>query len=135
MARLKTHIETTLLPREMPLVLGGDYNIIPHEDDCYAPEKWSNDALFHPKSRAAFWAILHLGLTEAWRTLHLGAVGQYSYWDYVKGRWQKDEGVRIDHFLLSPQAADMLQACEIDKPPRGKEKPSDHTPVVLTLNL
>jgi exodeoxyribonuclease-3 len=76
--------------------------------------------------------MLNLGLTEAWRSLHNEV--SYSYWDYQAGRWQKDEGVRIDHWLLSPQAADRLVGCEIDKGPRGKEKASDHTPVVLELS-
>ena len=72
--------------------------------------------------------ILNMGITEACRTLHK-EIGAYSYWDYQRGRWQRDEGVRIDHLLLSPQAADRLVACEIDRGPRGKEKSSDHTPV------
>jgi exodeoxyribonuclease-3 len=71
---------------------------------------------------------LNLGLTEAWRALHQ-EIGAYSFWDYQAGRWQRDEGVRIDHFLLSPQAADLLSQCEIDRTPRGKQKASDHTPV------
>ena len=117
-----------LLPTEIPFVLGGDYNICPTDDDCYDPVGWADDALCRPESRARFRALLNLGLTEAWRTLHK-EVGAYSYWDYQSGRWQRDEGVRIDHFLLSPQAADRLRACEIDRRPRGKEKASDHTPV------
>ena len=129
MDRLVAHVRDTLLPTEQPIVLGGDYNIVPGDDDVYDPSKWSNDALCRPESRARFRALLNLGLTESWRALHPNAAHQYSYWDYVQGRWQKDEGVRIDHLLLSPQAADRLTACEIDKTPRGKEKPSDHTPV------
>lgn len=129
MARLHDHIRDTLLPSEAPVILGGDYNICPEDRDMFDPVGWKDDALCRPESRAQFRAILNLGLTEAWRALHPDAALQYSYWDYVKGRWQKDEGVRIDHFLLSPQAADRLKACEIDKSPRGREKPSDHTPV------
>ncbi len=129
MDRLVAHIRDTLLPTEQPLVLGGDYNLVPGDDDVYDPAKWADDALCKPESRARFRAMLNLGLTEAWKALHPNAAHQYSYWDYVQGRWQKDEGVRIDHLLLSPQAADRLAACEIDKTPRGKEKPSDHTPV------
>ena len=75
--------------------------------------------------------MINLGLTEAWRALH-SEIG-YSYWDYQRGRWNRDEGLRIDHFLLSPQAADRLVACEIDKTPRGKEKASDHTPVWVEI--
>lgn len=133
MARLAAHIRDTVLPSEMPAVLGGDYNIAPGDEDVYDPVKWADDALCRPESRAAFRTLLNLGMTEAWRALHPAAAHQYSYWDYVQGRWQKDEGLRIDHLLLSPQAADRLEACEIDKAPRAKEKPSDHTPVWCRL--
>jgi len=128
MDRLVEYVREALLPAELPFILGGDYNICPSDDDCYDPVGWAEDAICRPESRARFKALLNLGLTEAWRTLHK-EVGAYSYWDYQGGRWQRDEGVRIDHFLLSPQAADRLNACEIDRTPRGKEKPSDHTPV------
>ena len=128
MDRLVAHVGNTLLPQEMPFVLGGDYNICPTDDDVYDPIGFADDALCRPESRARFRSLINLGLTEAWRSLHR-EVGAYSYWDYQAGRWQRDEGVRIDHFLLSPQAADRLNACEIDSKPRGKEKASDHTPV------
>jgi exodeoxyribonuclease-3 len=131
MARLTAHIRDTLLPTEMPIVLGGDYNCCPTDRDLYDPEGFANDALCRPETRAAFRTMLHLGLTEAWRALH-SEIG-YSYWDYQRGRWNRDEGLRIDHLLLSPQAADRLAACEIDKAPRGKEKASDHTPVWVEL--
>lgn len=134
MERLYTHIQENLLPTEMPLALGGDYNICPDDRDVYDPDRWANDALCKPESRQRFQALLNLGLTEAWRNLHPNTAQEYSYWDYVKGRHQKDEGLRIDHFLLSPQAADRLVSCEIDKVPRAKEKASDHTPVILTLS-
>jgi exodeoxyribonuclease-3 len=128
MDRLVTHVRDSLMPLEMPLVLGGDYNICPSDDDVYDPAGWADDALCRPESRARFRSLLNLGLTEAWRALHK-EVGAYSFWDYQAGRWQRDEGVRIDHFLLSPQAADLLSRCEIDRTPRGKQKASDHTPV------
>lgn len=133
MDRLITHVRTALLPKEMPFVLGGDYNVCPSDEDVYDPIGWADDALCRPESRNRFRQLLNLGLTEAYRALHPGEAHRYSYWDYVKGRWQKDEGVRIDHLLLSPQAADILKACDIDKTPRGKEKPSDHTPVWCDL--
>lgn len=133
MDRLAAHIRDTLLPTEQAVVLGGDYNICPDDRDVYDPDRWADDALCRPESREKFRSLLNLGLTEAWRSLNPHAVGRYSYWDYVKGRWQKDEGLRIDHFLLSPQAADRLVACDIDKSPRGKEKASDHTPVVVEI--
>lgn len=136
MDRLRAHVAETLLPSEQAVALGGDFNVCPTDADVYDPEGFADDALCRPESRAKFRALLHLGLTEAWRALHPNAM-QYSYWDYGGGAWQKDNGLRIDHFLLSPQAADRLESCEIDKETRGKdhpkEKPSDHTPVVLEL--
>ena len=132
MERLRTHIRRTLLPTELPLVLGGDYNCCPTDKDVYDPEGWADDALCRPETRAQFRALINLGLTEAWRALHNEIA--YSFWDYQGGAWQRDQGLRIDHFLLSPQAADRLVACEIDRKPRGKEKASDHTPVWVELS-
>jgi len=132
MARLKRHAQA-LLAQGVPFVLGGDFNICPTDDDVYDPPNWRDDALCRPDSRAAWRAIVNLGLTEAFRALHPGEKGRYSFWDYQAGAWQRDEGLRIDHFLLSPQAADQLRACDIDKGPRGKEKASDHTPVWIEL--
>ena len=117
-----------LLSLEEPVVLGGDYNVIPEDGDVWDPERWRDDALFRMEVRRKFREILNLGYTEAYRALH-SELGRYSFWDYQGGAWQKDHGIRIDHLLLSPQAADMLTYCEIDKKPRGKAKPSDHTPV------
>ena len=127
MDRLIAHVRDALLPVEQPFVLGGDYNVIPTDIDVYDPKAWIDDALFRPEVRAKFRALLHLGLTEAWRALH--SEHAYTFWDYQSGRWARDEGLRIDHLLLSPQAADRLDACEIDKATRGREKASDHTPV------
>lgn len=127
MDRLTVHVRDTLLPSEQPFVLGGDYNVIPTDLDVYDPKAWADDALFRPEVRARFRALVHLGLTEAWRALH--AESGYTFWDYQGGRWSRDEGLRIDHILLSPRAADRLEACEIDKAPRAKDKASDHTPV------
>ncbi len=131
MERLGEHARG-LLQTEQAIVLGGDYNICPTDDDVYDPEGFADDALCRPESRTRFRAILNLGYTEAWRATHT-QVHQYSYWDYQAGRWQKDDGLRIDHLLLSPQAADRLHACEIDRKPRGKQKASDHTPVWVEL--
>lgn len=130
--RLKKHA-ASLLENEMPVVLGGDYNVIPEAIDVYAPERWINDALFHPKSRNAFREVLQLGYTEAFRALHPTQAQAYTFWDYQAGAWHQDNGLRIDHFLLSPEATDYLVSCTIDRVPRGKEKASDHTPVVLEL--
>ena len=123
----------TLLAHEEAVVLGGDYNIIPTDGDVYDPNGWRDDALCHPNARARFRAILNSGYTEAFRALHV-ETGLYSFWDYQKGRWQRDEGLRIDHLLLSPEAADRLEACDIDRNPRGLPKASDHTPVWCVLN-
>lgn len=128
MARLKIHA-AALLETEQPVVLAGDYNICPTDDDVYDPVGWRDDALCRPESRAAYRGLVNLGLTEAFRALHPDEVHRYSFWDYQAGRWPRDEGLRIDHFLLSPQAADRLVACDIDKTPRGAERASDHTPV------
>ena len=133
MERLYDHART-LLAYEEPLVLGGDYNIAPTDADVFDPAAWAGDALCRPDSRSKFRAIVNLGLTEAYRARHPNTAGAYSFWDYQRGRWQRDEGLRIDHLLLSPQAADRLGDCDIDRKPRGhSEKPSDHTPVWCEL--
>jgi len=127
MDRLRDHV-AALLETEDAFVLGGDYNVVPTDDDVYDALAFADDALCRPESRSRFRAITHLGLTDAYRTFNTEP-HRYSYWDYKAGAWQKDNGVLIDHLLLSPQAADRLEASGIDKTPRGKEKPSDHTPV------
>ena len=132
MERLRVHA-AGLLAAGGPLVLGGDFNIIPEPGDVYAPAEWTEDALFRLESRRAFRALLHLGFTDAFRALHPDAERAWTFWDYQAGRWPRDQGLRIDHFLLSPPAADRLAACTIDRAPRGQEKASDHTPVVLEL--
>ena len=121
-----------LLEQEEAFVLGGDYNVCVTDDDVYNPAGWADDALCRPESRNRFRALNNLGLTNAFRALH-PEPGQYSYWDYTGGAWQKGFGLLIDHLLLSPQAADRLNQAGIDKTPRGKEKPSDHTPVWCQL--
>lgn len=131
MARLHSHARSRLALDEIT-VLGGDYNVIPADGDVYDPAAWAGDALFLPQVRQQFRALLNLGYTEAWRALHQ-EIGVYSFWDYQGGRWQRDEGIRIDHLLLSPQAADRLLECEIDRKPRGRKKASDHTPVWCRL--
>jgi len=116
-----------------PVVLGGDYNVIPEPRDAYDPSAWVGDALYRPESRAALRRLIHLGYTDAFRGLHPTARGAYTFWDYQAGRWQNDEGIRIDHLLLSPEAADRLVACEIDRGPRGEPRASDHTPIWCEL--
>lgn len=119
-----------LRQQNITFAIGGDFNVIPEDKDCYDPQSWEGDALAHPKSRAAFRKLLHLGLLDAFRALN-NAPGHYTFWDYQKGAWPKDNGIRIDHFLLSPEIADRLQSCSIDKTPRGLDKPSDHTPILI----
>jgi len=131
MERLTAHVRD-LLKTEDAFVLGGDYNVCPTDDDVYDPKAFADDALCRTESRARFRALVYLGLTDAFHALN-PAPHQYSYWDYQRGAWQKDDGLRIDHLLLSPQAADRLKASGIDKKPRGKEKASDHTPVWCEL--
>ena len=131
MERLNLRAEQ-LLQDEIPVVLAGDFNVIPQDIDCYDPPGWEGDALTRAESRAAFNRLSLLGYTDALRACHPGQV-LYSYWDYQAGAWQKDNGVRIDHLMLSPEAADRLVAAEVDKGPRGLEKPSDHTPVWVDL--
>ena len=131
MDRLQTHAKNLLADEEV-VVLAGDYNIIPEDADVWDPEAWRDDALFRMETRQKFRSILNLGYTEAFRALH-SELGRYSFWDYQRGAWQKDYGIRIDHLLLSPQATDLLTACDIDKKPRGLERASDHTPVWCEL--
>ncbi|MEC9310558.1 MAG: exodeoxyribonuclease III, partial [Pseudomonadota bacterium] len=123
-----------LLADEMPALMAGDYNIIPQPEDAKRPEAWAEDALHRPESRAAFQRIVNLGFTEAFRARHQGP-GHYSFWDYQAGAWNRNDGIRIDHFLLTPQAADLLTDCQIDKDVRGREKPSDHVPVWVELDI
>jgi exodeoxyribonuclease III len=121
------------LKAEVPAVFAGDYNIIPEPADAKHPQNWLTDALYLPQSRAAFESMKHLGFTESFRALNPLASGDYSFWDYQAGAWQKNNGIRIDHLLLSPQAADHLVSSRIHKSARGHEKPSDHVPVEITL--
>lgn len=123
-----------LLTTEEPALMAGDYNIIPQAEDAARPDVWREDALFRPESRAAYQRILNLGFTDAFRARTPGP-GHYSFWDYQAGAWNRNDGIRIDHFLLSPQAADLLTDCHIDAEIRGHEKPSDHVPVSITLDL
>jgi exodeoxyribonuclease III len=124
---------TRELRKEEAFVLAGDFNIIPAAADARHPQNWTSDALYLPDSRSAFEHIKHLGLSEAFRLLHPLGQMQYSFWDYQAGAWPKNNGIRIDHLLLSPQAADRLVASTIHRDQRDHEKPSDHVPVEITL--
>lgn len=121
-----------LRSQNIEFIIGGDFNIIPEDKDCHDPKAWANDALFLPRSRQHFRALENLGLYDAFRILNKSG-GNYSFWDYQAGAWQNDKGIRIDHFLLSPYYADHLKNCTIDRAPRGWDKPSDHTSVILEI--
>ena len=123
-----------LIDSEIPAFMAGDYNIIPQAKDAANIGAWEQDALFLPESRTEFRRILNLGFTDAFRAKHNGS-GHYSFWDYQAGAWDRDDGIRIDHFLLTPQCADLLKNCQIDKHIRSKEKPSDHVPIWIELDV
>ena len=131
MKRLKARVEE-MLEWEEAFVVAGDYNVIPQAEDVHDPKAWAEDALFLPRTRAAYREILNLGLTDAIRQIDPAGV-RYTYWDFQRGAWEKDWGIRIDHLLLSPQAADRLKDAGVDRAERGKEKPSDHVPAWIEL--
>lgn len=131
MARLKTHAKA-LLAHEEAFVLAGDYNVIPQAEDIHDPDGWWGDALYRPETLQAFRETVNLGLTDAIRQANPGGIC-YTFWDYQRGAWEKDHGIRIDHLLMSPQAADRFKNAGIDRNERGKEKPSDHVPVWVEL--
>jgi exodeoxyribonuclease-3 len=122
------------LQLEEPLVMAGDYNVIPTAADVHNPAAWTTDALFLPQTREKFRSLINLGLTDALRAVSDEA-GLYTFWDYQAGAWQKNWGIRIDHLLLSPQAADRLITAGIDKHVRSWERPSDHVPVYIDLDI
>ena len=115
-----------------PVILAGDYNVIPEEVDVYNPAGWEGDALFRPESRAAYRQLLAQGWTDALRHLHPG-VPMYTFWDYTSGAWRRNAGLRIDHLLLNPAAAARLTAAGVDRHVRGWEKTSDHAPTWIGL--
>lgn len=123
-----------LIALEEPFVLAGDYNVIPTANDVFDAELWKTDALFLPQTRARFRMLEHLGLTDALRATS-DAAGLYTFWDYQAGAFQKNNGIRIDHLMLSPQAADQLRGAGIDRDMRAREKPSDHVPVWIDLAI
>jgi exodeoxyribonuclease-3 len=131
MERLIDYAEARLDADEAFLI-AGDYNIIPTPDDCANPKAWEDDALYQPESRDVFFALTNLGLTDAVRATN-PASETYTFWDYQAGAWQKNNGIRIDHILLSPRAADRLDHVAIDKHTRGWEKPSDHVPLWVEI--
>ena len=132
LARLQAH-SAALLAEERPVVLAGDYNVIPEDRDVFSVRAMQHDALMQPESRAALRRIIHGGWTDALRALHPSEQQLYTFWDYTAGAWQRDAGFRIDHLLCSPPAADRLVAAGVDKWARGEEKASDHAPTWIEL--
>jgi exodeoxyribonuclease-3 len=133
MKRLSTYARERL-DLEEPLILAGDYNVIPAAADARNPQAWTSDALFLPQTRDEFRTLINLGLTDAIRAT-TDEAGLYTFWDYQAGAWQKNNGIRIDHLLLSPMAADKLNDAGIDRHVRTWEKPSDHVPVWIDLDI
>jgi exodeoxyribonuclease-3 len=126
------HYARERLALEEPLLLAGDFNVIANPIDARNPAAWVGDALFLPQTREKFRTLCNLGLTDPLRA-GSDQPGLYTFWDYQAGSWQKNDGIRIDHILLSPQAADLLVDVQIDRHVRAWEKPSDHVPVVVDL--
>ncbi|MFL6672095.1 MAG: exodeoxyribonuclease III [Massilia sp.] len=133
MERLITHAGE-LIATGAPVVLAGDFNVMPTEIDVYKPERWVNDALFRPETRAAFHRLLEQGWTDALRTMHPDET-IFTFWDYFRNAFGRDAGLRIDHLLLSPALAPKLKAADVDRAVRGREKPSDHAPTWIELDL
>jgi exodeoxyribonuclease-3 len=123
-----------MLRQDIPFLMAGDYNIIPQPEDCANPAAWADDALYRLESRTKFRELCALGLTEAFCARN-AAPEQYTFWDYQAGAYNRNDGIRIDHFLLSPQAADLLTNCQVDAHVRGREKPSDHVPIWVELDI
>jgi len=122
------------LRSEQPVILAGDFNVIPAGGDVHNPAAWSNDALFTTATRERFQSLLGLGFSDALRMVS-DAPGLYTFWEYQAGAWQKNHGLRIDHILLSPQASDRLGQVGIDSYLRDQDKPSDHVPIWVDLDL
>ena len=132
MERLRARM-AAIKAEEVPAIVTGDFNVIPTDADIWSPKAMADDALMQPESRDAYWRLLHDGWTDAIAT-HNPRGGVWTYWDYQAGAWQRDHGFRIDHALLSPELADRLESCGVDKDHRGREKASDHTPVWVRLS-
>lgn len=122
-----------LYSQEIPFLVAGDYNIIPEAMDCHSAQAWEGDALFRPETRALYRTLKNIGLYDAYRMCHSTEENCYTFWDYQAGAWPQNKGIRIDHFLLSPEIADQLVTCMIDKKPRGWDKASDHTPIIIEI--
>jgi exodeoxyribonuclease-3 len=133
MERLREHA-AGLLADERPVILAGDWNVVPEDRDVWSPPNMAGDALMQPETRAAWRRILHQGWTDALRALHPAEDKLFTFWDYTAGCWQRDAGFRIDHLLCSPQVTDRLSSAGVDRWARGQEKASDHAPTWITLD-
>ncbi len=131
--RLKQHT-SELMGYDEIMAIGGDYNVAPEPQDVFDPKNLNGTTCFHQKEREKLNSILNLGMTDCFRAVH-PEKHQFSWWDYRGGGWEQNKGMRIDHLLLSPEAADLVKTCEIDEKERGKEKASDHVPVWCELNI
>ena len=131
MDRLKKRL-ASLTKQKVPTVVGGDFNVIPEDIDCFSPNYWKKDALFQPEPRERFRELIKLGYIDAFRHFHKEP-GHYTFWEYFLGHWVHNRGIRIDHFLVSSSLQQRMTECMIDKGPRGLPKPSDHTPILLTI--
>ena len=121
-----------LREKNYPIIIGGDFNVIPTDDDVYSPENYKNDACAHPLTREQYRILLNYGFTDTVK-FFLEGKSNWTFWGYRGGGWQKGNGLRIDHFLTSPEVTDIIKKVKIDREPRGWEKASDHTPVILEL--
>ena len=133
MQRLQQHMMHTLSSSDIPVVLGGDWNVIPTDTDCQNPSDWIGDAATETAVRHLFRSYQNIGFYEVFKTLHPDTPYAFTFWDYQQGAWQKDNGIRIDFFLVSGSIMDKVSACFVDKDPRKAEKASDHTPLVMVL--
>jgi exodeoxyribonuclease-3 len=119
----------------MPTLVGGDFNVIPEDIDCHKPASWIHDALFQPEPRARYRALIALGYIDAFRFLHPGQGGYFTFWDYYRKAFEYNRGIRIDHLLVSKGLAERLESCEIDKGQRALDKPSDHAPIFAQFRV
>ncbi len=134
MKSLKVHMDHVLRLKE-PFALGGDFNVAPGDADVYDLKKFHNRLLASLSERRALRSIIHLGFTDALRVMHPDKLDLYTWWDYRQGSWEKNRGLRIDHIFLSPEAADQLETVDVDLSMRGRQRPSDHAPLMCTLNI
>ena len=123
----------SLYEKNIPMIIGGDFNVIPTDDDVYSPENFKDDACAHPETRKLYRLLINLGFNDIVKEFIPGKTN-WTYWGYRGGGWQKGNGLRIDHFLTTPEITDVIKKVAIDRKPRGLEKPSDHTPVILELS-